>query len=61
MSLVVHSPEAEMGGSQVIRVSNTDRTTRWVTFHFDSEADATDAQVGQALASLCSVLEDLAV
>ena len=43
MSLVVHSPGAEMGGSQVIRVSNTDRTTRWVTFHFDSEADATDA------------------
>ena len=34
MSLVVYSPEAEMGGSQVIRVSNTDRTTRWVTFHF---------------------------
>ena len=32
-----------MGGSQVIRVSNTDRTTRWVTFQFDSEADATDA------------------
>jgi hypothetical protein len=40
MSLVVHSPEAEMGGGQVLRVSNNDRTTRWVTFHFESEADA---------------------
>jgi hypothetical protein len=43
VSLIVYSPEAEMGGSQVIRVSNTDRTTRWVTFRFDSEADAYDA------------------
>jgi hypothetical protein len=43
MSLVVHSPEAEMGGLQVIRVSNTDRTMHWVTFHFESEADATEA------------------
>jgi hypothetical protein len=43
MSLVVHSPEVEMGGLQIIRVSNTDRTTRWVTFHFESEADATEA------------------
>jgi hypothetical protein len=42
MSLVVHSPEAEMGGLQVIRVSNTDRTMHWVTFHFESEADATE-------------------
>jgi len=32
-----------VGGGQVIRVSNHDRTTRWVTFHFDSEADAAAA------------------
>jgi hypothetical protein len=36
MSLVVHPPEAEMGGKS----SDNDRTTRWVTFHFDSEVDA---------------------
>ena len=39
MPLVIHQPQAEMGGGQVIRVSNHDRTTRWVTFHFDSEAE----------------------
>jgi hypothetical protein len=43
MPLVIHEPEAEMGGLQVIQVSNNDRTTRWVTFHFESEADATKA------------------
>ena len=43
MPLVIHPPQAEMGGGQVIRVSNHDRTTRWVTFHFVSEADAVAA------------------
>ena len=42
MPLVIH-PQAEMAGGQVIRVSNHDRTMRWVTFHFDSEADAVAA------------------
>ena len=43
MPLVIHSPHAAMGGEQVIRISNEDRPTRWITFHFESEADATEA------------------
>ena len=40
MALEIHEPEVEMGGRQVIRVGNKDRPMSWVTFHFDSEADA---------------------
>jgi hypothetical protein len=47
MPLVIHQPQAEMGGGQVIRVSNHDRTTRWVTFHFDSEADGCRSQASR--------------
>ncbi len=43
MPLAIHSPHAAMGGEQVIRISNEDRPTRWITFHFESEADATEA------------------
>ena len=43
MPLVIHSPHAAMGGEQVIRISNEDRPTRWITFHFESEAAATEA------------------
>jgi hypothetical protein len=43
MALKIHEPQVEMGGGQVIRVSNEDRPTSWVTFHFDSEADAVGA------------------
>ena len=43
MPLVIHSPHAAMGGEQVIRISNEDRPTRWITIHFESEADATEA------------------
>jgi hypothetical protein len=43
MALKIHEPQVEMGGGQVIRVSNEDRPTAWVTFHFDSEADAVAA------------------
>ena len=39
MPLVIHSPHAAMGGEQVIRISNEDRPTRWITFHFESEAE----------------------
>jgi hypothetical protein len=48
MSLVV-SLEAEMGGGSLLRASNNDRTTRWVTFHFESEADADAAHKQEAL------------
>ena len=44
MALRIHEPEAEMGGGQVIRVSNKDRPTTWITFHFNSEHDAVAAQ-----------------
>ena len=43
MPLIIHSPHASMGVEQVIRISNEDRPTRWITFHFASEADATEA------------------
>jgi hypothetical protein len=39
MVLKIHEPEAAMDG-QVIRISNKDRPTSWITFHFESENDA---------------------
>jgi hypothetical protein len=36
MVLKIHEPQVEMGGGQVIRVSNEDRSTAWVTFHIDA-------------------------
>jgi hypothetical protein len=43
MALRIHEPEAQMGGGRVIRVSNKDRRTTWITFHFESEHDAVTA------------------
>jgi hypothetical protein len=42
MALKFHEPEAAMGG-QVVRISNKDRPTSWITFHFQSENDAAEA------------------
>jgi hypothetical protein len=42
MVLNIHEPEAAMDG-QVIRISNKDRPTSWITFHFESENDAAQA------------------
>ena len=42
MALKFHEPEAAMGG-QVVRISNKDRPTSWITFHFESENDAAQA------------------
>ena len=42
MPLKFHEPETAMGG-QVIRISNKDRPTSWITFHFQSENDAAEA------------------
>ena len=39
MVLKFHEPEAAMSG-QIIRISNKDRPTSWITFHFESENDA---------------------
>ena len=43
MGVIIHSPQTTMGGEQVIRISNQDRPTKWITFHFASETDATEA------------------
>ena len=42
MVLNIHEPEAAMG-EQIIRISNKDRPTSWITFHFESENDAAQA------------------
>ena len=42
MVLKIHEPEAAMGG-QIIRISNKDRPTSWITFHFEAENDAAKA------------------
>ena len=42
MVLKIHEPEAAMGG-QIIRISNKDRPTSWITLHFESENDAAQA------------------
>jgi hypothetical protein len=57
MALEIHEPEAEMGGRQVIRVSNKDRPMSWVTFHFDSAAEAIAAheQLSSALSKAVKV------
>ena len=57
MGLIIHGSQAEMGGGQVIRISNEDRTTRWITFHFETEADAVTAHklLGDALAKAVKV------
>ena len=41
MVLKIHEPEAAMCG--VIRISNKDRPTSWITFHFESENYAAQA------------------
>jgi hypothetical protein len=57
MALEIHAPEVEMGGKQLIRVSNKDRPMSWVTFHFDSAADAIAAheQLSSALSKAVKV------
>ena len=57
MALEIHEPEVEMGGRQVIRVGNKDRPMSWITFHFDSEADAIAAheQLSSALSKAVKV------
>lgn len=41
MVLKIHEPEVAM--SDIIRISNIDRPTSWVTFYFASENDASQA------------------
>ena len=57
MALEIHEPEVEMGGRQVIRVGNKDRPMSWITFHFESEADAMAAheQLSSALSKAVKV------
>ena len=57
MALEIHEPEVEMGGRQVIRVGNKDRPMSWITFHFESEADAMAAheQLSGALSKAVKV------
>ena len=57
MALKVYAPEIEMGGGQVIRVANEDRPMSWITFHFESEADAMAAheQLSSALSKAVKV------
>jgi hypothetical protein len=56
MALEIHEPEVEMGGKQVIRVSNKDRPMSWV-IHFDSAAEAIAAheQLSSALSKAVKV------
>ena len=44
MVLRIHEPEAAMGG-QIIRISNKDRPTSWITSHFKSECAAQAAHL----------------
>jgi hypothetical protein len=46
MVLKIHEPEAAMR-EHIIRISNIDRPTSWVTFYFESENDATQAALLQ--------------
>jgi hypothetical protein len=57
MALKIHEPEIEIGGGQVIRVGNKDRPMSWITFHFESEADAIAAhkQLSDALSKAVKV------
>jgi hypothetical protein len=57
MALEIHEPEVEMGGRQIIRVGNKDRPMSWITFHFESEADAMAAheQLSGALSKAVKV------
>jgi hypothetical protein len=57
MALEIHEPEVEMGGRQVIRAGNKDRPMSWITFHFESEADAMAAheQLSSALSKAVKV------
>jgi hypothetical protein len=43
MTLLIHEPETEMGGGQIIRIANKDRPMSWITLHFNSENDAVAA------------------
>lgn len=42
MALKIHEPEVAMS-EHVIRISNIDRPTSWITFHFKSGDDASQA------------------
>ena len=56
MALTIHEPEAEMGGGQVMRVSNKDRPTTWITFHFNSEHGCGQRLIAEQLRSQRIVL-----